>query len=115
MKKILLAVLMVIGGATVFGQDPQFSQFFASPLNINPALTARINGDWRMIANIKDQWIGPASPYVTSTISYDRKIFQDKVPNVDNSDDNVFGIGGMLMYDLPFSLLLLRHPGEPVV
>ena len=98
MKNLRLFVLLLVAGSC-YGQDPQFSQFFASPLNINPALTAHINSDWRMITNIKDQWIGPASPYVTGTISYDRKIFQNKIPNVDNSDDNVFGIGGMLMYD----------------
>jgi type IX secretion system PorP/SprF family membrane protein len=99
MKRFRIIVLLIIAGTGCYGQDPQFSQFFSSPLNINPALTARINSDWRMISNIKDQWIGPASPYVTGTVSYDRKIFQNKVPNVDNSDDNVFGIGGMLMYD----------------
>lgn len=97
MKKLVIVLLMVAG--TCYGQDPQFSQFFSSPLNINPALTARINSDWRLISNVRDQWIGPASPYVTGTISYDRKLFQNKIPNVDNTDDNVFGIGTMMMYD----------------
>lgn len=79
-------------------QDPSFSQFFSSPLNINPALTANINADWRAIANFRDQWIGPASPYVTGTLSYDQKLFQKKIPNVEHYG-NIFGIGGMLMYD----------------
>lgn len=78
-------------------QDPNFSQFFSSPLNINPALTANINADWRAIANFRDQWIGPASPYVTGTISFDRKMFQKKIPGVE--EGNVFGFGTMLMYD----------------
>lgn len=99
MKKVILIVLLIVASSICYGQDPQFSQFFSSPLNINPALTARINSDWRFISNVKDQWIGPASPYITGTISYDRKLFQNKIPNVDNSDDNVFGMGGMLMYD----------------
>ncbi len=98
MKKLIILFCVLIVHRC-YGQDPQFSQFFSSPLNINPALTAHINADWRMISNLRDQWIGPASPYVTGTVSYDKKIFQNKVPNVDNSDDNVFGIGGMLMYD----------------
>ena len=59
-------------------QDPSFSQFFSSPLNINPALTANINADWRVIANFRNQWIGPASPYITGTISYDAKMFRKK-------------------------------------
>ena len=83
---------------TINGQDPSFSQFFSSPLNINPALTANINADWRLISNFRDQWIGPASPYATGTISFDSKILQDKTPNAPE-DDNYMGMGGMLMYD----------------
>ena len=84
-------------GIGCYGQDPSFSQFFSSPLNINPALTANINADWRMISNLRDQWIGPASPYITGTVSFDRKILQNKIPNV--AEKNVIGIGGMLMFD----------------
>ena len=82
----------------LYGQDPNFSQFFSSPLNINPALTANINSDWRIISNLRNQWSGPANPYVTGTISYDSKIFQNKILNVPENNSTV-GIGGMLMYD----------------
>ena len=84
-----------------YGQDPSFSQFFSSPLNINPALTANINTDWRVISNIRDQWVGPASPYATGTLSYDSKIMQEKNPNV--SENNFVGLGGMLMFDRAMS------------
>ena len=64
------AVLLLIGFPGVINaQDPSFSQFFASPLNINPALTANINSKWRLVTNFRDQWIGPASPYATGTVS----------------------------------------------
>ena len=89
---------MLIVVRFVQAQDPSFSQFFSSPLNINPALTARINSDWRVISNFRDQWIGPASPYATGTISYDTKALQNKIPNV-HEEKNILGIGGMLMYD----------------
>jgi len=89
---------MLIVVRFVKAQDPSFSQFFSSPLNINPALTARINSDWRVISNFRDQWIGPASPYATGTISYDTKALQNKIPNV-HEEKNILGIGGMLMYD----------------
>lgn len=79
-------------------QDPSFSQFFASPLNINPGLTANINSKWRLVTNFRDQWIGPASPYATGTISYDSKIMKDKLP-----ETSVLGLGGMLMYDYAMS------------
>jgi type IX secretion system PorP/SprF family membrane protein len=80
-----------------YGQDPSFSQFFSSPLNINPALTANINSDWRLISNFRDQWIGPASPYVTGTVSYDSKVQNKSMDLLEQN--NYIGLGGMLMYD----------------
>ncbi len=91
-------------------QDPSFSQFFSSPLNINPALTANINADWRMISNLRDQWIGPASPYVTGTVSFDTKVLQQKVPNV--SESNYLGIGGMMMFDHAMSGIVRSSYGS---
>jgi len=97
MKKIKCAVVwLLVSVFESYGQDPSFAQFFASPLNINPALTGNINADWRMISNFRDQWIGPASPYVTGTISYDRKI-QDAYSA--DPERNFLGVGGMLMFD----------------
>jgi type IX secretion system PorP/SprF family membrane protein len=98
MKRRALLIAFVIVARFVNAQDPSFSQFFSSPLNINPALTAKINADWRAISNFRDQWIGPASPYTTGTISYDRKILQNKIPNV-HEEKNTLGVGAMLMYD----------------
>lgn len=95
----MFVILLILVSRFAFGQDPQFAQFFSSPLNINPALTAHINADWRFITNFRDQWIGPASPYVTGTTSFDMKLFQNKISNVNTDDDNVFGVGGMFMYD----------------
>lgn len=97
-KSIIAVFFLLIIAGDSNAQDPAFSQFFSSPLNINPALTANINSDWRAISNFRNQWIGPSSPYVTGTVSYDTKIFQNKIPNVEE-DGNVFGIGGMLMFD----------------
>jgi len=98
MKKILLVISILMFVKWAQAQDPSFSQFFSSPLNVNPALTARINSDWRVISNFRDQWLGPASPYTTGTISYDTKILQNKIPNV-HEEKNLIGVGGMLMYD----------------
>ena len=98
MKKLSLSILLPMVLISAHAQDPNFSQFFSSPLNVNPALTARINSDWRVISNFRDQWIGPASPYATGTISYDTKVLQNKIPNV-HEEKNILGIGGMLMYD----------------
>jgi type IX secretion system PorP/SprF family membrane protein len=100
MRKFYCAAVLLIAmllTKTSYGQDPSFSQFFSSPLNVNPALTGNINADWRVVSNLRDEWIQPASPYATGTLCFDKKIFQDKVPNV--AEKNIFGVGGMLMYD----------------
>jgi type IX secretion system PorP/SprF family membrane protein len=96
-KHIVAVGLAVMMLHSSHAQDPSFSQFFSSPLNINPALTGNINGDWRILSNFRDEWIGPASPYVTGTISYDQKMMQKSIPNV--AEGNYMGIGGMLMFD----------------
>lgn len=95
--RCILITCLLFGTAALRAQDPSFAQFFSSPLNINPALTANINADWRLITNLRDQWIGPASPYVTGTVSFDTKVMQKKAPNM--SENNFIGLGGMLMFD----------------
>jgi type IX secretion system PorP/SprF family membrane protein len=97
MKCNVLILSLLIAIKSLQAQDPSFSQFFSSPLNINPALTANINADWRLISNMRDQWVGPASPYVTGTVSFDSKVMQNKLP--DGSENNFIGLGGMLMFD----------------
>ena len=95
LKRRLMILLLSLTVSTILSaQDPSFSQFFSSPLNINPALTARINAKWRVVSNLRDQWIGPASPYASGTISYDTRALEKQL-----SENNVFGIGGMLMYN----------------
>lgn len=93
-KKLLMTVLINLLVLAIFGQDPSFSQFFSSPMNVNPALTANINGKWRFISNFRDQWVGPSSPYATGTVSFDTRLFENKIP-----EGSTFGVGGMMMYD----------------
>src|SRR5881394_1336050 len=80
------------------GQDPSFSQFFSSPLNIDPALTANFNEKWRLISNFRNQWAGAGNPYTTGTVSYDTKVFNDVAGNYVDENTRI-GMGGMLMYD----------------
>lgn len=95
--KLTLPILFILITGASYAQDPVFSQFFSSPLNVNPALTANINSDWRAISNYRSQWMGATSPYVTGTISYDSKVLQQK--NAFVEENNHLGLGGMLMFD----------------
>jgi len=69
-------------------QDPHFSQFFASPLTLNPAFTGKFEGLWRLAANHRDQWPSIPKAYVTSSASIDFPILKSRVPQND-----VFGVG----------------------
>src|SRR4051812_19778681 len=90
-------ILTVFRFVPAFAQDPSFSQFFSSPLNVDPALTGNINADWRLISNIRNQWMGSSSPYVTGTVSFDTKLLTTRIANI--PEGNYFGVGSMLMYD----------------
>lgn len=53
-----------------FAQDPQFTQFYAAPLFLNPALTGMAS-DLRLTANYRDQWSGLPSNYDTYMVGVD--------------------------------------------
>ncbi len=88
MRKYLLIVFCVISVTSLKAQDPHFSQFFASPLTLNPAFTGKFDGSWRLAANHRDQWPSIAKAYVTTSASIDFPILTSKIP-----ENDVFGIG----------------------
>lgn len=98
LKFVFVALTFLTGMGRAVAQDPSFSQFFSSPLNVNPALTSQINSNWRIISNYRNQWIGPNNPYSTGTVSFDAKLFQNSVTNYVDEITRV-GIGGMMLYD----------------
>ena len=96
MKKLILGVgaAMLFAGS-VYGQDVHFTQYFTSPLTLNPAMTGLVAEDIRLAADYRTQWssVSP-NPYVTGTISYDMAILKGKLPEGD-----AMGIGLMGLYD----------------
>jgi len=88
---LIVCVLMAIGS---FAQDPHFSQFFASPLTLNPALTGKFNGDVRIAGNYRNQWPTINNAFTTGTVSADFHILQNKISDVDT-----WGVGIMALTD----------------
>ena len=91
MRKIFQLIGFVLFGLNVQAQDPHFSQFFASPLTLNPAFTGKFDGVWRIAANNKEQFnLGDklGSAFSTSSFSIDFPIMKNKIPEGD-----IFGIG----------------------
>jgi type IX secretion system PorP/SprF family membrane protein len=85
-------------------QDPAFSQFFASPLTLNPALTGKFNGIIRAAGNYRNQWPSVNNAFITSTVSIDGSILKDKLPESD-----AWGIGIMAMSDKTASGILTSN------
>ncbi|TWI92223.1 PorP/SprF family type IX secretion system membrane protein [Chitinophaga japonensis] len=95
MKKALLfltIILYLIPASRA--QDPHFSQFFASPLTLNPAFTGLFSGDFRVAGNYRSQWRSIATPYVTGTLSADFSILKNVISYTD-----IWGVGVMALYD----------------
>jgi type IX secretion system PorP/SprF family membrane protein len=88
MRKSIFFTAALLLSLMANAQDPHFSQFFASPLTLNPAFTGKFNGTWRLAANHRDQWPSIPKAYVTSSASIDFPILKNFIP-----EDDVFGIG----------------------
>jgi len=94
MKKIFslaIAVFTVLIRANA--QDVHFSQFYFSPMTVNPALTGIFNGAVRLGANYRNQWqsVLASSSYQTYSGAVDF--------SVKSGDYNRFGMGLDFMTD----------------
>ncbi len=96
MKKncLLFCLILTCTGVSLYGQDIHFSQFYMSPLNLNPAMTGVMNCNGRFVANYRNQWasILRSNAFNTYSASYDHKI---PVGQYD-----YFGVGGTLWGDV---------------
>jgi type IX secretion system PorP/SprF family membrane protein len=88
MRKSIVFIGALLLALTVQAQDPHFSQFFSSPLTLNPAFTGKFSGSWRLAANHRDQWPSIPKAYVTTSGSLDFGILKKRIP-----ENDVFGIG----------------------
>ncbi len=74
MKKIILYIILAIGFvAKGLAQDPQFSQFYSSPLYLGPSL-AGASEQSRIIANYRNQWSNLPQAFSTYGFSIDHYI-----------------------------------------
>jgi type IX secretion system PorP/SprF family membrane protein len=54
-------------------QDPEFTQFYANPLYLNPAFAGSSRCP-RMVMNYRNQWPGITKTYITNSFSYDQHV-----------------------------------------
>jgi len=71
----ILVVFLIVFSTEVFSQDIHFSQFYYSPLSLNPANTGHFDGDWRISNNFRTQWGSVGIPYNTISIGFDKTFY----------------------------------------
>lgn len=74
---VTFILVTVIAGTTV-SQDIHFSQFYRTPLLINPALTGTFTGNHRAFINYRNQWKSVGTPYKTFAVAYDMPFYKNK-------------------------------------
>lgn len=92
MKKLFIIIFL----AQVFqvnAQDMHFSQYWGSPLNLNPSLTGVFDGNIRLNAIYRNQWFANSS-FSTYSGSVDASLFKDKL------NGNILGIGANFYQDV---------------
>jgi type IX secretion system PorP/SprF family membrane protein len=57
----------------LFAQDPEFTQFYANPLYLNPAFAGTAHCP-RVSLNYRNQWPGISGSFITTSASYDQHV-----------------------------------------
>ncbi|MFT7667160.1 MAG: type IX secretion system PorP/SprF family membrane protein [Patiriisocius sp.] len=80
MKKII-TYLFIVGTISATAQDIHFTMYDAMPITTNPATTGVFNGDFRGVANYRNQWASISTPYKTYSVMVDGGLFKNKWKN----------------------------------
>ncbi len=71
MKRFLLYIPLFLFASIGIGQDAQYTQFYASPIHLNPAF-AGSSVESRLALNYRNQWTAIPHSWQNYSISYDR-------------------------------------------
>jgi len=95
-KYTLFLLLFVIIGADLKAQDKHFTQFYAAPLTLNPALSGAFNGRYRFSAIYRDQWRNVLeNPFTTFAGALDLRF---PIQNFNSRSTDAAGVG-LLFYN----------------
>lgn len=121
LKKLTIILLGFIAASTVRAQDPEFSQFYAAPLYLNPGFTGTAGGP-RIMLNYRNQWPGVNNAYEHYAAAYDQNVnFLGGGVGLlftnDKQADGVFSatnVSGLYSYQLRVNDDLVIRPGVGV-
>lgn len=93
MKLRHIAILILVCNCIIArAQDPHFTQYYASPLSVNPANTGFFDGDARISVNERQQWWNVGYNYNTTSVSADVKLYKEQLPEFDTFAAGFSGI-----------------------
>ena len=69
----VIAILSLFLTNDLFAQDPEFTQFYANPLYLNPAFAGTAHCP-RLSLNYRNQWPGISGSFITTSASYDQHV-----------------------------------------
>ena len=79
MKSIKLLILFQLFLLVSKAQDPYYSQYFMSPMTLNPALIGKGVADMRLLSNIRSQsWGTSQEAFKTTSVSFEKRIAEKK-------------------------------------
>jgi len=78
MRRLLFCGILTLQLSNVFAQDIHWSQFNDIPLFQNPGNAGQFNGDYRFVANYRNQWKSVTVPFSTFSVSADARSYQNK-------------------------------------
>lgn len=93
MNRFFIILATIIVGYVLYNpvqaQDYKFNQFYNAPLNLNPALTGKLKGLYRLTANYRVQSspVSTPSPYSTLSASADFGLLRDQLKG------DILGVG----------------------
>lgn len=89
----LLVVVTCLSSFVMHAQDPHFSQFYSSPMTLNPAMTGVFSGETRLAMTYRNQWRTVSTPFTTATVACDFQLLNGRIGN------DILGVGFMGLVD----------------
>jgi len=115
-KWIYIAALLL--SANGISQDYQYTQFYAAPVNLNPAFTGNTTQS-RLVMNYRNQWTAVPGAFVTYNLTYEHFVPQIKsgiglMLNHDQAGSGDLGytsVMGLYSYEFQINYDLYVRPG----
>src|SRR3954464_14046420 len=84
MRYAILFIVSAFFWDTASAQDPLFSQYYFSPLYLNPAFAGCAKNNVRLSGSAKMQWVNINQPYKYVTGAADVSMYDDNLRNICN-------------------------------